>query len=151
MWKSSKYISILLWVLVLVSVLLCGYAFVGCGRLYKGQIEELMAVINPMLIWAYILVGVAAALAVFMPVPQVARNPKSALGIAAGFLGFVVVVGLAYLFAAGDPLPFTPGHEPVTEGTIKFADVNIIAVYIMLFSTILVTLGASVWNMFKLR
>ncbi|MDR3247093.1 MAG: hypothetical protein LBT50_11770 [Prevotellaceae bacterium] len=111
----------------------------------------MMAVINPMLVWSYILVGITAVVAVFLPLPQVVENPKSAIGILVGLVAFVVVVGLAYVFASGDPLPFTLGHDPVSEGTIKFTDVNLIAVYIMLGATILVTLVTSVVNVLKLR
>jgi hypothetical protein len=151
MWKANKIVNILLWVLALISVVLCGYVFIKCGNLESGQKVEMMAAINPMLIWSYILVGIAAAAAIFLPLPQVIENPKSALGILAGLVAFVVVIGLAYAFASGEQLPFTPGHAEVSEGTIKFTDVNLIAVYIMLGATILVTLATSILNIFKLR
>jgi amino acid transporter len=149
MWKANKFVNILLWVLALISVGLCVWAFIGCGS--ATQKEEMMAVINPMLIWSYMLVGIAAVLTVFLPVPQVIENPKSAIGIAVGLLAFVVVILVSYLFASGEQLPFTPGHPPVSEGTIKFADINLISVYIMLFATILVTIGASIVNVLKMR
>jgi hypothetical protein len=150
MWKANKFVNILLWVLALVSVVICVYVFVECGNPDVTK-EGMMAAINPMLVWSYILVGIAAAAAVLLPLPQVIQNPKSALGILAGLVAFAVVVGLAYAFASGDPLPFTQGHDAVSEGTIKFTDVNLIAVYIMLGATILVTLATSIINIFKLR
>ncbi|MDR1887566.1 MAG: hypothetical protein LBQ70_06580 [Prevotellaceae bacterium] len=148
MWKANKFVNILLWILAAISVILCAYVFIGTGNASK---EEMMAVIDPMLFWSYILVGIAAALTIFLPVPQVIENPKSAVGILVGLVAFVVVVGVSYVFASGEQLPFTPGHAPVSEGTIEFADINLISVYIMLFATILVTVGASIANVLKLR
>jgi hypothetical protein len=152
MWKANKFVNILLWVLALISVILCLWAFIGCGNLdIRSQKTEMMAVINPMLIWSYVLVGIAAVLTIFLPIPQVIENPKSAIGIATGLLAFVVVIVISYLFASGEQLSFTPGHAPVSESTIKFADVNLISVYIMLFATIFVTIGASIANVLKMR
>lgn len=154
MWKANKLITVLLWGLAVISVGLCFYVFIKSGQLNTKIPEDqdvLVGVIDPLFIWVYILVAITALLAVFLPLPQVAENPKSAAGILVGLLGFVAVVGLSYLFANSEPLPFTPGHAPVGEGIIKFADVNLIAVYIMLLATILVTIGTSIWNVFKLR
>jgi uncharacterized membrane protein YedE/YeeE len=152
MWKANKFVNILLWVLALISVGLCFWAFIQCGNLSAvDQKAEMMAAINPMLIWSYILVGIAAVLTVFLPIPQVIENPKSAVGILVGLLAFAAVIVVSYLFASGEQLTFTPGHAPVSEGTIKFADVNLISVYIMLFATILVTVGASIVNFLKMR
>jgi hypothetical protein len=154
MWRANKFVKILLWVLASISVGLCIWAFIGCGRLNAGIAAEkaaMMNVINPMLIWSYILVGIAAVLAVFLPVPQMIDNPKSALGILGGLVAFAIVIGVSYLFSSSDPLPFLPGHPPVSEGTIKFTDVNLISTYIMLGATILVMVGSSIVNILKMR
>ncbi|MDR1897777.1 MAG: hypothetical protein LBR10_13410 [Prevotellaceae bacterium] len=150
MWKASKYINILLWVLAIISVVLCGYVFVKCGNLSAvSQREEMVSVINPIFVWSYILVGITALLAILLPVPQVIKSPKSALGIFVGLVGLAIVIVLSILFANGDQLPFTPGHDPVSESTIKFADMNIISIYIILGAAILVTLVTSVVNIIK--
>jgi hypothetical protein len=152
MWKANKFVNILLWVLALISVILCGYVFIRCGNLdVVSQKDEMLNVIDPILVWSYILVGIAAVLAVFLPVPHVIENPKSAIGIFVGIVAFIVVVGISYLFASAEQLPFTPGHPPVSDGTIRFADVNLISTYIMLGATILVTLASSVVNILKIR
>jgi hypothetical protein len=156
MWKANKFVNILLWVLAIASVGVCAYTFLKCGNI-KADVgaaekqEIMLAAIDPLLVWSYILVGITAVVAVFLPLPQVVQNPKSALGILVGLVAFVVVIGLAYAFASGAPLTFTPGHPEVSEGTIKFTDVNLIAVYIMLGATILVTLATSILNFVKLR
>jgi hypothetical protein len=113
----------------------------------------MMDVIDPVLIWAYILVGIAAVLTIFLPVPQVIENPKSAIGIAVGILAFVIVILVSYLFASEymDPRLILPGQAPPGEGIAKFADINIISVYIMLFATIFVTIGASIAKVLKMR
>ncbi|MDR1130778.1 MAG: hypothetical protein LBK96_07370, partial [Prevotellaceae bacterium] len=111
----------------------------------------MMVIINPMLIWSYILVGIAAVLAIFLPIPQMIENPKSAIGIFVGILAFVVVVGASYLFASGylDPRLILPGQLPPSEGTVVFSDVNLISTYIMLGATIFVTLASSIVNFLK--
>jgi len=152
MWKANKFVSILLWVLFSVSIILCGYVFLKAGGLnVKTQRAEILPIINPMFIWTYILVAIAAIVAVVLPVPQVIKNPASAVGLAVGVLSFVVVVGLAFLFSKGTPLPFNSGHPPVSEGTIKYTDVNLISVYIMLGASILATFGFGIVNIFKMR
>ena len=149
MWKANKFVSISLWVLALISVVLGIWAFIGSGA--TTDQADMMAAINPMLVWSYVLVGVAAVLTIFLPIPQVIENPKSAIGIAVGILAFALVIAIAWLFASGEPLKFNPGHPPVSEGTIKFTDVNLISVYIMLSATVLVTIGASIANVLKMR
>jgi hypothetical protein len=154
MWKANKFVNILLWVLALISVGLCAWAFIGCGQLSATtQLEEMMAVINPMLVWSYILVGIAAVLTVFLPIPQVIDNPKSAIGIAVGILAFAVVILVSYLFASTElhTSLTLPGQAPPPPNTVKFADINLISVYIMLSAAILVTIGASVANILKMR
>lgn len=152
MWKANKFVTILLWVLALISVVLCAYAFIRCGNLNaRTEQAEMMNAINPMFIWTYILIGLTALLAIVLPIPQVIQNPKSAIGIAVGILGFVLVVGIAYALASGAALPFAPGHAEVDESTIKFADVNIISTYIMLGAAIVVTVATSIWNVIKMR
>jgi glucan phosphoethanolaminetransferase (alkaline phosphatase superfamily) len=151
MWKANKFVNILLWVLALISVGLCVWAFFGCAA--TTDHEEMMAVINPMLVWSYILVGIAAVLTVFLPIPQVIDNPKSAIGIAVGILAFAVVILVSYLFSSTDlhPSLVLPGQAPPSDNTVKFSDINLISVYIMLSATILVTIGASIANVLKMR
>ncbi|MDR1582549.1 MAG: hypothetical protein LBS55_04695 [Prevotellaceae bacterium] len=154
MWKANKFVNILLWILALISVGLCLWAFIGCGRLNVTIPEEKAAmqdVINPMLIWSYILVGIAAILTVFLPVPQMIENPKSALGILGWLVAFALVIGVSYLFSSSEPLPFLPGHHPVSEWTIRFTDVNLISTYIMLGATILVMVVTSIASILKMR
>jgi hypothetical protein len=154
MWKANKFVNISLWVLAVISILLCVYVFIQCGKLNARIAEdkiEMLDVISPLLIWVYILVGITAVLAIFLPIPYMIKNPKSATGILTGLVAFGLVVGIAYLFSSGDPLPFIPGHPPVSEGMIKYTDVNLISVYIMLGATIFVTVASSIVNIFKLR
>jgi hypothetical protein len=154
MWKKAKWITILLWALAAISVLVCLYIFVRSGRLNMSSPEDkerMLSALNVPGLWALILVVVTTLLAIFLPVPQLIDSPKSALGIGIGIGALVVVVLIAFLLSKSDPLPFTPGHAAVSEGTVKFADVNLISVYIMLGLTILATLGASILGILKTR
>ncbi|MDR0559161.1 MAG: hypothetical protein LBG92_03260 [Prevotellaceae bacterium] len=152
MWKKNIFITVLLWVISIISVGLCLYVFVkSSGQATESDKEELVKVINPMFVWVYVLVAVTILLIIAFLIMQVIENPKLAIGILVGLLGLGAVGGLSLLLAKSEALPFTPGHDPVSDWTIIFADVNIIAVYIMLGATILVMAGTSIWNIFKLR
>lgn len=137
MWKANKLVNTLLWILAGLSVLLCVYVFVRCAGLDdSSQREDMLGVISPLFIWMYVLIAVTALLAVLLPVPHVIENPKSGKGILVGIVGFLVVIGLAYLFASG-------------EGELKFAGINLIAIYLMLGGTVLSLIVSSAYNFIK--
>lgn len=154
MWKPAKFVSILLWVLAIVSVLICIYVFVQAGSLNAKVPEErmqMMGVLEPMFIWAYILIALAIFAAIILPIPALLKNPRGLKGIVFGILGFGAVILVAWLLSNGDPLPFTPGHAPVSEGEIKFADMNIISIYIMFTLTVLALIGSTIVSKLRSR
>ena len=138
MWKANKFVNTLLWVLAGISVVLCAYVFIKCaGMDESNQKEEMLSVVNPVFVWMYVLIGITALLSILLPIPHVVENPKSGKGILVGIVGFLIVVGIAYALSKTDNLPFTPGHDPVSKGTLKFADVNLFSMYLMLTGTVL--------------
>lgn len=148
MWKPGKAVTILLWVLSIISVIICVYIFVKCGALNENNPEEkaeMLSVINPAFIWMYILIILAALVAIVMPLPQLLRNPKSLMRMLFGILGFGVVILIAYSLSSTNALPFAPNHAPVSEDTLKFADVNLYTIYIMFGLTIVTVLFSSVF------
>lgn len=148
MWKPGKVVTILLWVLAIVSVVLSVYVFIRCGALNEKNPEErdiMMGVINPMFIWTYILIIITALAAIVMPLPQLIRNPKGLVRMLLGVLAFGVVILVAYLLSSADALPFAASHDPVSESTIRFADVNLYSMYIMFTLTIVTVLFSSVF------
>jgi hypothetical protein len=151
MWKINRFVNILLWVLAVISVGLCIWAFIGCGN--ASTREEMMDVINPMMIWSYILVAIAAIIALCLPIPQMIENPKSAVGVLGGVLALGAVIGISYLFSSGylDSRLVLPTQEAPGTGIVKFADVNLISTYIMLGATILVMIASSIINVVKMR
>lgn len=148
MWKPGKFVTILLWVLAMISVVLCVYVFVRCSGLSDKVPEEreiMMGVINPMFIWIYVLVILTTLIALVMPLPQLIKHPKSLLRMVFGLIGFGVVILLAYGLSSGDALPFPPNHDAVTEGTLRFADVNLYSIYIMFALSIITVLFSSLF------
>jgi hypothetical protein len=99
----------------------------------------------------YVLVGITALLSIFLPVPHVIENPKSAKGIAIGIVGFAAVVCIALLLAKAEELPFVIGHEKPTEWTLKFTDVNLISIYLMLGGTILTLIVTGITGLLKTK
>ena len=154
MWKPAKFVSILLWILAIISVLICMYVFVQCGALDAKVPEErmqMMGVLEPMFVWIYILVVLAIFVAVILPIPALIKNPRGLKAMVFGILGFGAVILVSWLLSKGDPLPFTPGHAPVSEQEIKFADTNIISIYIMFILTVLALIGSTVISKLRSR
>ena len=148
MWKPGKIVTILLWVLSIISIALCVYVFIRAGQLNGKNPEEreiMMGAINPMFIWVYILVVITALIALLMPVPQMIRNIKGLLRMVFGIIGFGLVILIAYSLSTVDPLPFPPNHDPVTESTLRIADINLYAIYIMFALTIITVLFSSLF------
>ena len=146
MWKPGKVVTILLWVLSIISIILCAYAFIRCGSLNEKSPEEraiMMNVINPMFIWIYVLIILTALAAIVLPIPHMLKHPKSLIRMAFGIVAFGVVILIAYLLSSAEPLPFPPGHDIVTEGTLRFSDVNLYTMYIMFALTIITVLFSS--------
>jgi hypothetical protein len=152
MWKANKFVNTLLWVLAGISVILCAYVFIKCvGMDESTQKEEMLSVVNPVFVWMYVLIGITALLSILLPIPYVIENPKSGKGILVGIVGFVIVVGISYALGKTDALPFTPGHDPVSEGTLKFADVNLFSMYLMIAGTILSLLVSGIFGFTKTK
>lgn len=154
MWKANKLVTILLWVLAGISVALTIHLFYACAGMdarIESQHQEMMSALGPMTVWVTVLLILTVAVTVLLPIPELVKNPKSALGMLGGLAALGLVVLISYLMADGSQLPFTPGHAPVSESTIIFADVNMTSCYIMLGATILTLVATGIIDFIKLR
>ena len=158
MWKANKFVNILLWVLAAVSVAICGYVFVKCGALddrIPEQKAEMLNIISPMFIWAYLLIGLTLLLIIVMSIPNIVGNPKSAIGPIIAVAALAVVIVVAYLLSDDGGTDtqrmslFTPGHDEVSAKTFVFAGVNIISSYIMLGGTLLAMIFSGISGLLK--
>ena len=151
--KIGKIITILLWVLLIISAVLIVSMIVNIS---ENDADAVMGSwINTNLIWAYILVAVGAGVAVIAGLLHMATDLKAAKGglIALIFLAAVAVV--SYLLAS-DAIPQFIGVEKfVNNGTLtaqvsKLVDTGLIATYILLAFAIISTVFSSVvFRLFK--
>ncbi|KQM08716.1 MAG: hypothetical protein AL399_05790 [Candidatus [Bacteroides] periocalifornicus] len=144
----KRILRIALWVLMGVSVI---FAAVFVAQIYDTNNRELqMNATEPILIWTYVLLAIAAVAAIIFPLIQVVRNPRNALKllVSVGALGLVILI--SYLLASGDPIKVaTANSNPdfSNRTVLLTTDTGIIATYIMLGIAILLLAYTGVKSM----
>lgn len=136
----NKIVKVFSWGLMGISVLITVLFFTNTIN------EELF------IIWAYVLVVIAAVLAVLFPMIYFAANPKNAVKVllSLGFLGVVFVV--AYLMADSTPILTAAANaqESLSDPSVLvFADTGIISTYILLSVAVLALLFTGVRGIFS--
>ena len=132
----EKIISIALYVMMVISVLLA-VLFVT-----DTTSEELI------IMWCYLLVGVAALSAVVFPIIRMAQDFTSAKNSLIGVGALLVVFGVSYSLASSEVL--SSYEEYLTdEGSIKMIGGSIIAFYILAAGAIGSAIYSEVSSMMK--
>lgn len=144
----SKYISIGLTALLLISVVVAALFYLG------GDTDEMSGVpkfTDPVIYLTYIYFIIAAVMAIAFPIISIVTNIKSALSaiIGIGIIGVILVIG--YFMSDGTliEMPSTYSGGDNNPTTLKLTDTGLFALYILLFISILGILVTSVLNMFK--
>ncbi|HSO86046.1 MAG TPA: hypothetical protein VLQ91_05815 [Draconibacterium sp.] len=138
--KIGKKITIVLWVLVIVSVILIVSLMANINP-SNDQDPAMLSWINANLIWVYILGIIAAGLAVLFAIYHTVSDKQAAKGglISLAFLGGVALI--SYLSASPEIPQFLGVDKFIAAGlngqTMKFVDTGLIALYIMLAISIL--------------
>ena len=150
--KTDRIVTIILWVLILISTVLVVSLMVNISDVDEDP--TMGRWINSILIWSYILVGVGAGIAIlaglFHAITDRSAAKKSVISIV--FLGAVVII--AYLVAS-PAIPQFPGVDKfINDGTLtekisKLVDTGLYATYILLGIAILSILFSSVTRLFK--
>jgi len=152
MTKIGKIITILLWVLLIVSSVLVISLMVNISE--NDADATMGSWINSNLVWTYILVVVGAGIAIFGGLIQMFTDKQAAKGgiMAFVFLGAVALV--SYLFASAEIPQFVGVDKFINNGTLnvkvaKLVDAGLIATYILLGLAILSIALSSVTRLFK--
>ncbi len=135
----SKFIKYLSYILLGLAVVITIAFFTN----KEGMIDTFLG-------YAYLLFGVAIVLALGLPLLQMIGNPKSIKKAIYSLILVVVVVGLAYMLASGDPLMTTLENEP-TASTLKITDTGLIITYLLFLVSITAIVAGGVINMVKNR
>jgi hypothetical protein len=150
--KTSKFVKILLWVLLVISAVLLISLM---ANISDNDTDPTMGSwINTNLVWAYILVVIGAVVAIVSGLVHMVTDKKAARGglLALGF--FVVVAVISYSLAS-DAIPqFIGVNKFINDGTLtarvaKLVDTGLYATYILLGLAILSIVFSSVPRLFN--
>jgi hypothetical protein len=150
--KTGKIVTILLWVLLIISAVL---VISMMANISENEADPTMGNwINTNLIWAYILMLIGAGVAIVAGVFHMATDFKAAKKglISLAFLGAVALV--AYLLASDQIPQFTGAQRFIQDGTLtsqvaKMIDAGLYATYILLALAVLSIVLAPVTRLFK--
>ena len=138
----AKIIKIISYVLLLVGIVLsCVVLF---GNVKMGENEGL---VDPLLYWAYVLVGVGLIGAIASSIIGILDNPKGLKRSLFTLAGIIVVVGIAYLLAPGTHVDIV-GMEP-TQATLKMTDTLLNLTYILLGGAIVSIIAGYIINVVR--
>lgn len=150
--KVGKIVTILLWVLLIVSAVLIVSMM---ANISENEADPTMGSwINSNLVWSYVLLAIGAGIAVLAGLFHMATDIKAAKKglISLVFLAAVAVV--SYLLAS-DAIPQFAGVQRfINDGTLtpqvaKMVDAGLYATYILVALAILSILFSSVTRLFK--
>lgn len=139
--KTLKLVArIPLLVFLFVAVVLTVMFVVGVGG--TDDRAELMRIVNPSIVYTYVLAAIAVLLLVVFLVAKIVSNPRSGLKALLGFGLLVVVFLIAYAFSSNEPLLMANGSlygenpDPAIATSqmrdVVMTDIGIIATYILI-------------------
>lgn len=151
--KEGKIVTILLWVIIIISAVLVVSLMANVGEDYKTN-AVLAGWIYTNLTWAYILLAICAGIAIVFGLFQMVTDRKAAKGglIALVFLG--VVAGISYMLSSDEIPQFIGVQKFINDGTLtekvsKLVDTGLYATYILLGLALLSIAYSSVSRLFK--
>lgn len=151
MGKIGKIVTIVLWVLLIISAVLIVSLMVNISDVDTDP--TMLSWINTNLIWVYILLITGAGLAIISGLIQTVSDKKAAKNgiISLAFLGAVALISY---FLASPEMPHFIGvnkfiNAGLTGQIVKMIDTGLYATYILLGLAILAILSSSVTRFIK--
>lgn len=150
--KVGKIVTILLWVLLIVSAVLIVSMMVNIS---ENEADPTMGSwINSNLVWSYVLLVIGAGIAILAGIFHMATDIKAAKKGLISFVFLAAVALVSYLLAS-DAIPQFAGVQRfINDGTLtpqvaKMVDAGLYATYILVALAILSILFSSVTRLFK--
>ena len=150
--KVGKIVTIVLWVLLIVSAVLIVSMMVNISE--NDADPTMGGWINSNLVWTYILLAIGAGIAVLAGLFHMATDIKAAKKGLISLVFLVAVAVVSYLLAS-DAIPQFAGVQKfINDGTLtpqvaKMVDAGLYATYILLAIAVLSILFSSVTRLFK--
>ncbi len=146
----QRIITISLYVLMGVSVALMLIFYFGTD--VPGTADTPMrepVVTETILIWAYILVGLALVAALIFPAIRMVTNPRNAKKTLIGLVGVAVIVFIAWQFSSDEVLPLATENPDNVPHVLKMAGTQLGTMYILLALAILSIFYTEIRNIFR--
>lgn len=144
---NEKISKIVLYILFGLSILVAVIFYFGSKEPKSPGSDILIPTfIGQSLNWSYLLLLIAAVLALIFPIISIFSNPKKLKGTLIGLLVIVVFVGIAYLLASDVPVP---SKEEAAASTLRIVDTGFIMLYVLLAVAVLGLLVSTIANIFK--
>ncbi|MDR2653664.1 MAG: hypothetical protein LBC68_15405 [Prevotellaceae bacterium] len=150
---SRKTLNIITIVLFVVSVIVAIFTFANINTI--GEIQDgayaNSGLVNPLLFWTYLLLGITLVLVLFLPLPSIIKNPKALKRTLFVVVGIIVAFGIVYALSQGSPDGETiwntllPKQQDEYKADFLVANMNIIGAEIALIGAVVVIL----WSMLK--
>ena len=150
--KSGKIVTIILWVLLIISTVLVVSLMVNIS---DNDADPVMGGwINSNLIWTYILVVFVAGVALISGLMHMVTDKKAAKRGVITIILFAIVAGISYMFASDSIPQFVGVDKFINDGTLtaqvsKMIDTGLYATYILIGVAILSVAFSSVTRLFK--
>jgi hypothetical protein len=150
--KTGKYVSIFMWVLIVITAIL---AISFIANISDNELDPAMnSWLSTNLVWTYIMLALSVILLVAFAVYQMATNFEAAKKglISLLFMGSVFLI--SYVIASDELPTFLGAQKFIDSGTIspsimKWIDTGLIGTYIVLGLSIVSIIYASVSRIFK--
>lgn len=151
----SKFTKILQYVLLALSAVVVALFYVqnSSGNFALENITWVMdntSMVDGIIWWTYTLLLVSIALVVILSIAGLANDTSSLKRTGFTLLLAIVVIGISYLFASGDPVVVNIDEQP-TYTTLKMTDTGLMLTYLLLAAAILSIVGGSVMRIIKNR
>lgn len=150
--KVGRFVTILLWVLLIVSAVLIVSMMVNISE--NDADPTMGSWINSNLVWTYILMAIGAGIAVLAGIYQMVTDINAAKKGLISFVFLGVVVLVSYLLASDQIPQFLGVQKFINNGTLtaqvaKLVDTGLWATYILLGLAVLSIALSSVTRLFK--
>ena len=127
--KYAKLVKIVLWVLMILSVAVLLW---GMIKGYPANVAEDNGTVDPLLYWAYIVLGIALVSVICVGLYVTATtNPKGLVKIGIAVVAAAVLFGVCYLLASGAPAIGYSGPTPPTATELKMTDTILNLAYLV--------------------
>lgn len=139
-----------LWALMGVSVVI--FILLALKIFSTTDRAALYDAIDPVIQWTYVLLAVAACIAVLLPLMQIVLNPKSALKTLLALLVLICIVFVAYLMSSSDPIvtASSSSNPDFSDPTVlKWTDTGMYTTFILMCGAICMFILSGIKSLFS--